>query len=444
MCGILVTRTKDKLGLIDHRGYEGRYEVTEGGLYIEHRCLPIQTVAGDNWSQPIHLDNGDILLYNGEIFNYPETFENDVHYLKELFTNLPLTGAVRESNLWDGFWAIVIVKSNGDIFAFTDPLGKKQLYYNGLGEICSEIYPLMRGPIIEPDQLYRSQVLKFGYHIGERTPWESVKRVLPNLVIKFDGVNWRYTNHSPFIWGSHIPRGGLKPLMLESVRARDCMSKQRVGLLLSGGLDSSIIAACCAELGLDIPMYYIDNEEAEFAHKMANTLGYKLTELPKIRNISHEDLKYNETPVDLGSVFPQHSLMAACKERVILTGDGADELFGGYSRAKEYDSQHSDIFDELTYYHLPRLDRASMRYTIELRNPFLSHDVVRYALTVPRRMRTSKQILKQEFKDMVPKEILDRPKLALKSESVKKDQMEHRKLMDQIFYKDIDWSKPKE
>ena len=134
--------------------------------------------------------------------------------------------------------------------------------------------------------------------------------------------------------------------------------------------------------------------------------------------------------------MPQYHLFEAVKKtghRIVISGDGADELFGGYSRMADYDSQGSDIFDELTYYHLPRLDRMSMAHTIELRNPFLGHDVVRFARSLDLDQRTGKKILKEAFKDQLPPEIVNRPKEALKNPSIKKDKLKYRKKIVDMF-----------
>merc|ERR1711991_1311828 len=128
---------------------------------------------------------------------------------------------------------------------------------------------------------------------------------------------------------------------------------------------------------------------------------------------------------------PQIAMAEKLKElefHNVLTGDGADELFGGYRRAKEYDSQYSDVFCELPYYHLPKLDRTMMRSTIELRAPFLSPAVIVHALNLPWSERMGeKTVLKETFKNLVPKKILDRDKLPLKTDAIRKDPMEQRK-----------------
>ena len=148
--------------------------------------------------------------------------------------------------------------------------------------------------------------------------------------------------------------------------------------------------------------------------------------------------KWNETPIDLGSVVPQYHLFQAIKEstrtRIVISGDGADELFGGYRRINEYDSH---IFHELTYYHLPRLDKMSMAHTLELRSPFLNHDIVRFALNLPFEERKNKKILKDTFKGLIPDSIIERSKLALKNEKIVEDPLQYRKKVVDLFTKFI-------
>jgi asparagine synthetase B (glutamine-hydrolysing) len=122
----------------------------------------------------------------------------------------------------------------------------------------------------------------------------------------------------------------------------------------------------------------------------------------------------------------------------VLSGDGADELFGGYTRAKEYDSQYSDVFCELPFYHLPKLDRTMMRSTVELRPPFLAPSVIKHGLNTPYEERNGeKKRLKSEFGSIVPQPILDRDKHPLKTDEIRNDPMRQR-LVNQSIWRDID------
>lgn len=435
MCGISISLTPGTIEKISHRGIETK-EIEFGKWVLGHTRLPIQTLENDGWGQPIRLP-GEIgfLLYNGEIFNYDKKlFENDVDYLTSLFSGFAgfTEDLLFTMNQWDGFWSIVLVTER-EIFAFTDPLGKKQLYYNKNGEICSEIKPLFNPVTGSRQQINRksiSTISKWGYHTGEETCFEGIRRILPGKIYWFQEGNEWISTIDYFDWEKvSLDENDLFDLMMNSVSDRMISKKFPIGLLVSGGLDSTIILAILRELGHSPNCYYIKNEEDEFVDLIQDFYGLPMNriELPSSDKELEEAIWYNESPIDLGSMVLQHKIFSVIPEKIVLSGDGADELFRGYRRNSEYDSQLSDMFDELTYYHLPRLDRASMRYTIELRNPFLSHKIVSYALRYGKSNSSiNKKILKESFGHIIPIEIRDRTKTPLKRPEIRVDPMKAR------------------
>lgn len=471
MCGILVAKrpTEDRINSISHRGTEHSI-VTSGDISLVHHRLPIQTLDGDNWSQPISIGEDRWMLFNGEIFNYGGGYESDTAYLQNLFSSFDFSGigmlqAIYEPHIvsWDGFWAIVLVDlKKRELFAFTDPLGKKCLYRNDKGEICSEIKGL-----IEPDEevkidhSFLSGIIKFGYVTTDQTPYENIKKLSPNRFyrwsfdypIKYE-VSEPYYNFHSFDMGLETYDDRMDWLWekLEySVSSRLLSKNYPTSLLLSGGLDSAIIAGLLLKLDADVNFYSISNgEDEEYVTECENYWEVTSKRLKYDVDISSEEgikstieiyKKWNESPIDMGSVLPQYHLFDAIKKgtntRIVISGDGADELFGGYRRINEYDSQQSDIFHELTHYHLPRLDKLSMAHTLELRNPFLNHDIVRFALTLPFEERKNKKILKDTFKGLVPDSVIERKKLPLKNQMIVDDQIAYRKKIVELFYSTI-------
>ena len=469
MCGIILATefnsTEEILNSISHRGIERTDKKLEGVTLCHHR-LPIQTVEGDNWYQPKQISDGIYMLFNGEIFNYDTSaYSSDIEYLCNLFSSYSFGGVEMFSALflphmqtWDGFWAIVIYDSKtGDAICFTDPLGKKCLYVNKEGEISSEIKGVYRqGYSI--DDTYISSVRKWGYNTDNRTPYKEIKRILPNNIYSFNIGSpmfqqvyqkyWEgfdspiyelrgksYEEHMEWLWDK----------MVESVKNRLLSKNYPISALISGGLDSSIIAALMKSESIDrINWFTIENGETEYVDLLAKHLDIKVNKLTydMDESLNKEIYKiWNEGPVDLGSVIPQYHLFKAVKEqtgyRIVISGDGSDELFGGYSRIHEFDSQKSDVFEELSYYHLPRLDKMSMAHTLELRTPFLNLDIVRFALHLPLEWRKDKKILKDTFSPILPPEIVVRKKIPLKNPQIKEDKIAYRQKAIDLFLSEM-------
>ena len=455
MCGLNYTYGSDKQTIdlmnttIAHRGTQPGKTLKIGRHNFGHVRLPIQGLD-ERFDQPYRYHELTF-IFVGEIYNYRDFRlmngklpDSDIEVLAHQFYT-------RGSNClyefdWMGHFIVHDSDHPDSVRLFTDILSKKPVYlHSPSGSVSSEIKALSPMAGGQFDELYFSTVRKFGYRYDNRTPYRDIHSIPPRSEVRIRKGRVtecrQYETYRP----DRVPRG-LRQKLSQAVKNR-MVSDKPIAILLSGGLDSSIIYKLALEHDKHLNLYHVDNGEEEFLDYLKIPDSCSLTKISAGDNVDEQELlRWNEGPVDLGSVIPQLNLakeINLSNFQVVLSGDGADELFGGYQRAQDYDSQYSDIYDELVYYHLPRLDKLMMSQTIELRCPFLARSVLDYALNLPWHRRRSKESLKSAFADLLPNEIIDRPKRPLKSSQVREQKLDWVRHLCDLYQTQTDFIKPK-
>ena len=432
---------------INHRGLPGmEYEFEFRGFGIGHVRLPILGLD-DRYNQPYETQCGDwTFAFNGELFNYKDfsrSAQSDVEVLSDFFEKMDESPDAWEWNQlkqFDGFWSIVAWnRATERIYVVTDFLAKKPLYIHAPTLTVSSELRAFKGLPKTINRHYFAAVGKWGYCPKDLTPFNEIQKIPRGLVMEINPTTREVTNQFRYLDVVADPNLNIRHELEMAVQNR-LVSDVPISVLLSGGVDSSIIYKLMEKETHDFTIFHIKNGEDSAYLKYLN--------IPDDIDVVNLDLKVgqdvadvvyaNESPVDLGSMLPQYRMAEAIKDagfKVCITGDGADEVFGGYRRQFDYDAQYSDIFEELVYYHLPRLDKMSMYFTTELRSPFLSLPVIQAGLALPYEKRINKNGLKEHFTDLIPKEILYRRKHPLKSKKVLEGNLWRYALMDTFIEK---------
>jgi len=409
------------MGRMTHRGpdAEGLYEGDAGAL--GHRRLSIMDPAGGN--QPIASSDGRrVIVANGEIYNFPSLREHlagahrfrtrsDTESALHLYEDL----AEKAADRLDGMYAFAIADGR-DLFVARDPVGIKPLYVgrrDGALAFASELKALA-GVAEEVEEFPPGTY----YHtrLGRRQ-FGTVSRCDPEEARTVD-------DHAARL------REGLERAVVKRL-----MSDVPVGAFLSGGLDSSLIAALARRHVGRLHTFSVGIEGSRdllAARRVARHLDtehheYVFTAREVLRHLP-EILFYLESfDQDLvRSAIPCYftSRLAAEHVKVILTGEGADELFAGYryyAGVAEPDALHAELHRSVASLHnvnLQRVDRLTMAHSIEGRVPFLDIDVIHLAQRIPAHLklrrqggrRVEKWILRKAFENLLPRDILWRRK----------------------------------
>jgi asparagine synthase (glutamine-hydrolysing) len=477
MCGLLyidgITKIPNKsfydncLSLLDHRGPDFKNSLVIDKKYFGHTRLKIVDL-NDRSNQPFYSKcKKYLMIYNGEIYNlnflkkkfltnFNFSTSSDTEVLIELYKILK----EKVLNYLEGMFAFVIYEINSKrIFAARDLNGVKPLYYhiqNSKIIFCSEMAPILR--LIdseEIDEIGLRQYLKLRLFSNGHTIYKLIKIVKPGHFY----YNGEFKKYSNTIKKTNILDAGnsLLSCLKNSISKRE-LADVKVGSLLSGGLDSSIITAL-SKVENTWTVGFEDNNEFYWAEKVAKFLNREHKSITYDSSNFLKDLTFMvkklKKPLSVPNEVLLFKLSSKIKKKntVILSGEGADEIFLGYNRIFKWSFNNSfdvESFDNYYSYgshqdneiieytlapylkyrnnnlklihkffcevHLEnlllRLDSSTMLNSVEARVPFVdSPEVFNFNKKLIFKKMYDKFQLRLISKNFIPKDINERPKV---------------------------------
>ena len=387
-------------------------------------------------TNPLLQDDGVYLVCNGEIYNY--------RYLIDKY-NLPVkTGSDCEVILQlykhhRGLWPEILEELDG-VFAFV-------LYDHNSGEIFASRDRMGVRPMFEAKAL---DGLKYAFASeGKAIPLDTARPYPPgeskyiSLGIAKSRNDWQDCNTQWVKEGAYfnasyvIAQTFIRELLIESVRKR-LTADRPVGFLVSGGLDSSLVAAIAHRLlGKKITTFAIglpESPDLKAAAKVAAMLDSDHHEVlmttDEITTAIPDVIYYNES-YDITTTRASIPMYLLCKYirentdiKVIFSGEGADELFGGYlyfhnaPSPAAFQKESARVMRDLYNYDVRRGDRMISAWGLELRVPFLDADLISFvqhldpAHKMPHNHTIEKAILRRAFDGYLPDTVLYRQKEA--------------------------------
>jgi asparagine synthase (glutamine-hydrolysing) len=494
-------RIENMLGSIKHRGPdETGYYRTES-VQLAMARLSILDLESEGLCPLVEPSPaGDcVLLYNGEIYNYieiAEELETRGHRFRtgcdaEVLLKSYLEWGQDCLDRFNGMFAFVIVDFANDLlFAARDRAGEKPLYYYETDTeflIASEIKAILT-QIRRPELSVTDEYNAFEYMSGEGTLFAGVKSLLPGHKLIYKGIRnglkgrriseyWNVLDKIKEVDPSRAV-DQLDELLRDSVRLRR-RADVPIGLYLSGGLDSAVLAYMLKpEVCYSCHFPYGEKyDELTYATEVAHAIGAEHIVVTGTKGDFEANLKaimfHLDMPVGSFSMFPLYLLAQKAAERVkiVVSGEGSDELFAGYARylvlvreqalfevpelaiyrpfldaylgstldrfarlvnrgkvpdaaVKAVVSRHFEQFDDVIHAMgytefksllvslLQMEDRTSAAFGLENRSPFLDHRIIEFAFSIASDLKirdcTLKWILRQVAARYVPPRVLER------------------------------------
>lgn len=403
-------------GVLKSPNFSRVEEIPEGRIGIL-QCRLAMT-GSKEFTQPFF--NDFVLVHNGEIYNHRPLrewlegrgveFESDVdtevilrliEYL--LDRGIKMEDAVKKAmRMLNGDYAVAMT-DGAKIYLFRDPVGIRPLHFSPRGYFASE--------------------RKVLWAIGEEA-----HPVLPGELVILDGDGVRrkrLLRPGDLLRRGCSARKSIRAALEYAVKMR---TPDRLGVLFSGGLDSSLLALLASDYG-DVTLYTAGTEnspDVEWARKASDALGLPLKEYL----FGEEDVEEaarkvvfaieEPNPMNLSIGVPLYFATKLARENgdaVLLSGQGADELFGGYAKYIEKPEIMEKDVENLWLRNLERDDKIAMLNSVEGRFPYLDPNVVGLALSLPLELKIANGVRKRLLREValelgLPEEFAMREKKA--------------------------------
>lgn len=420
MLACMVNRGPDGVGLIANgqivrsnsiATMQSQFQKVSATSALGHTRLAI--VGGTCGAQPFSSCDGRLVLeHNGEIYNYKEirkklekrhkfttTTDSEVivHMLEDHLRKNSLLGAIKRTVAeLDGVYALAIQDTQtGETALVRDRIGVRQLYYADTKSVvafASERKALWKIGIEEPTRRIMPGSAIFISPDGRLQTFQVADPIPPKVRVVHKTM------------ASAIE--GYKKALVEAMEKRT-QDFTEIGIIFSGGIDSVLVAYLAAKIVPKVVCYTCGvkgSSDIANARQIAERLGLelKVAELdhdsvekliPEVINVI-EDANAGQVEVAL-PVYGAVRLAHQDGIKVMLTGQGADELFGGYSwyakvaEKEGYRNLRRHMIEDLLLLYketLEREDKITMAHSIELREPFLDPEVIRVALGIDLRL----------------------------------------------------------
>jgi len=451
-----------------HRGPDSKLNVqVYKNFKLGHNRLKILDLD-DRSNQPFSSYDGRyLMIFNGEVYNFKELSKDyelkprttsDTEVVLEMYAKL---GPEMLNHLNGMFSIIILDTKTEEVFIARDRLGIKPLYFSMCGGhyiFASEIASIVElMDTVDIDMVGVRQYRKLRTFFNGHTIYSNIK-MFPAGHYMLSGKLRRYWK-LPDAEQLLPTNEEIRELINSSVAYR-CISDVPVGSYLSGGLDSTIVAGLASKPHT-WTVGFRDNNEFEWGRLAAEEFHAEHTEVlideKEFVEIAKEMIKKRREPLSVPNEVLLYKMTKEVKARntVVLSGEGADELFFGYDRIfkwadnnkwdiKQFSKLYSygsnddieiveyvlepylhhkkavDIvasFFQISHLHglLRRLDNSTMLCSVEARVPFVDHRLVERMAMAPLSFRMKdgvvKAPLKEAFRDLVPKDIIERVKV---------------------------------
>lgn len=476
MCGILFSTAsaladhsfRQALNRMAYRGPDAAGVLRHQHLQLGHRRLAIIDLDKRSNQPFLSSDGRYAIIFNGEIYNFKELATRHRLTLRThsdtevLLTLYALLGPAMLNELNGMFTFVIVDTLTSEWFAARDRLGVKPLYQMSYGDgllLSSEPAPLLEiAGKMQLDAVGLRQYRKLRTFFNGRTIWAGISQFPAGHYLTHQGKLTQW-------W--QLPEGYQEPptdeelsaLINDAVKLRQ-IADVSVGSYLSGGLDSTIVASIATEPDTWTIGFTEDNE-FEWGQMAALALGRSHHEVLITYNeflpLAKEMIAIRAEPLSVPNEVLLYRMTQAVAKRnkVILSGEGADELFFGYDRIFRWAANHpwdlkefSDLyaygsnkdleiveeaiapfltrgdtlsivaaFFQVAHLHglLRRLDSATMLCSVEARTPFVDYRLIERLAGVPFHWRMAKgQVkapLKRIFAQWIPAPIINRPKV---------------------------------